>query len=94
MANFTLDLISASSIEDDIAPLNGCKNLWRVTSEGVLVAYCADKSVADRIAHGNLYRVTIGTRQLFSYPSAENPVAMCVGTTNALLREDDQRKDA
>lgn len=53
MPNYTLDLIAVSSIKDDISPLVGAKDVWRVTSDGSLVAYCADKALADRIAGNN-----------------------------------------
>lgn len=94
MPNYTLDLISASAIKDDISPLDGIKDLWRVTSSGTLVAYCVDKKLADRIAHGNLYRSTVNPRgTLFSYPSVGSVEALCVGITNAMLHEDDDRRD-
>jgi hypothetical protein len=95
MSTYTLELVSASSIKEDVSPLAGHKDLWRVTYGVSLVAYCAEKGLADRIAHGNLYRPTISsTGNLFSYPSSDSPQAICVGTTNTLLLEDDKRKSA
>jgi hypothetical protein len=95
MSTYTLELVSTSSIKEDVSRLAGHKDLWRVTCGVSLVAYCADKGLADRIAHGDFYRPTISpTGNLFSYPSSDSPQAICVGTTNTLLHEDDKRKNA
>ena len=93
MSTYTLELVSASSVREDISSLAGHKHLWRVTHGVSLVAYCAEKVLADRIARDNLYRPTVSTTgNLFSYPSNDSPLAICVGTTNMLLHQDDERK--
>jgi hypothetical protein len=95
MSTYTLELVAASSIKEDVSKLGGHKELRRVTYGVSLVAYCTEKGLADRIAHGNLYRPTISsTGNLFPYPSSDMPKAICVGTTNTLLHEDDKRKSA
>ncbi|WP_416739073.1 hypothetical protein ACM1ZW_19630 [Pseudomonas sp. NFX71] len=85
---YTLTLIAASAINDDVSLLAGHKNLWRVDCQGKLVAYCVDKSFADRIAEEDMYRPTIaGTGNLFAYPSTDAPVALCIGTVNLALMQ-------
>lgn len=95
MANYTLELVATSAIMEDVSSLADHDHLWRVTSGISLVAYCIDKSLADRIAHNDLYRPTISVKSnLFCYPSSSDPRAICVGTTNALLRKDDERSQS
>ncbi|WP_460160744.1 hypothetical protein [Pseudomonas sp. S2_B10] len=85
---YTLSLISSAAIKDDVGPLLGHKNLWRVECGEKVVAYCVAKDLADRIAHEDLYRVTeSGSGNMFAFPSLDAPVALCIGTVNALLRK-------
>lgn len=90
MRNYAIELIPASSVKDGISPLGDVKDVWRVTSDGDVVAYCLDKALADRIARHNLYRPRGNPFRAFVvYPSPESPTAMCVGLTNFLLHQDD-----
>lgn len=85
---YTVSLISTAAIEDDVELLAGRKDLWRVECDQKVVAYCVDKSLADRIAHDNLYRPTQGGFEgLFAFPSTDAPIALCVGSVNAMLRK-------
>jgi len=85
---YALTLVAATAIKDDVGLLAGHKNLWQVDYQGKLVAYCVDKSLADRIAQEDMYRPTIGgTGNLFAYPSTDAPVALCIGTVNAALKK-------
>lgn len=87
---YKISQVETATIQDDIELLIGHSHLWRVECNGRLAAYCVDKALADRIANENLYRTTISpTGTLFSYPSPETAVAVCVGTVNTLLRDTD-----
>ena len=86
MTTYTLSLVSAEAIKDDIEFLVGHKHLWRVEREGKVVAYCIDKAFADRIVElSYATSASDGTGHLFPYPSAGSAVAMCVGAVNSLL---------
>lgn len=85
---YTLSLISTAAIKDDVGPLLGHKNLWRVECGEKVVAYCVDKALADRIAHEDMYRPTVGgTGNLFAFPSGDEPIALCIGTINVMLKK-------
>lgn len=86
MTTYTISLVSAETIKDNIEFLAGHKHLWRVEREGTVVAYCIDKAFADQIVELR-YATAVngGTGNLFPYPSAGSAVAMCVGSVNSLL---------
>jgi len=86
MTTYTLSLVSMDSIKDDVEQLSGHKHLWRVECEGDVIAYCIDKALADRIAELQYSRAIGATGNLFSYPSADAPIALCVGAINEMLR--------
>lgn len=90
-ATYTLSHVTASSIKEDVDPLLGHELLWRVECENTVVAYCVDKSLADRIASENLYSGIAASRtgNLFSYPSRDAAIAVCVGVVNKRLMDSD-----
>lgn len=87
MATYTVSLISAESIKDDVKLLAGHKNLWCVEREGRVLAYCVDKGFVDRVTDLSFSLSVDSTGNFFAYPSVEEPVALCTGAVNALLRK-------
>jgi hypothetical protein len=85
---YGLTLIAAKAIKDDVGLLAEHENLWQVDYQGKLVAYCVSKGLADRIVQEDMYRPTHGgAGNLFAFPSTEAPIALCIGTVNARLRQ-------
>ena len=86
MTTYNLSLVSTDSIEENIEPLLGHKHLWRVQHEGQVIAYCVERSFAERVTQMDFRPAVIPTGHLFAYPSVEAAVAMCVGMINQSLK--------